>query len=59
MLYIKVNNDIYDGELILDELIQKVVEQSTLIRFSTNDLNYLYQESVVYSRFSIRDSSLV
>ncbi len=50
MLYIKSKNEIYDGELILDDLIQKIVGQSTLIRFSTNDLNYLYQESVVYSK---------
>ena len=50
MLYIKANNNVHDGELILDELIQKIVRQSTQIRFSTNDLNYLYQESVVYSK---------
>ena len=50
MLYIKSKNEIYDGELILDDLIQKIVGQSTLIRFSGNDLNYLYQESTVLSK---------
>jgi len=50
MLYVKSNNGIYDGELILDELIQKIVGQSTVIPFNNNDLDYLYQESTVLSK---------
>lgn len=50
MLYVKSNNEIYDGELILDGLIQKIVDQSTIIPFNNNDLEYLYQESTVFSK---------
>ena len=50
MLYVKSNNEIYDGELILDGLIQKIVDQATVIPFYNNDLDYLYQESTVLSK---------
>lgn len=50
MLYVKSNNEIYNGKLILDGLIQKIVEQSTIMQFNNNDLDYLYQESTVLSK---------
>ena len=50
MLYVKSNNGLNDGKLILEGLIQKIVDQSTVIQFSYNDLNYLYQESTVLSK---------
>ena len=50
MLYVKSNNGLNDGKLMLEGLIRKIVDQSTVIQFSYNDLNYLYQESVVYSK---------
>lgn len=57
MLYLKSYNDIYDGELILDNLIQKIVEQSTMVRLNNNDLHYLYQASVVYSKVFYSNTS--
>lgn len=50
MLYVKSKNEIYNGKLILDGLIQKIVEQSTIMPFNNNDLDYLYQESTVLSK---------
>ena len=50
MLYVKSKNEIYNGKLILDGLIQKIVEQSTIMQFNNNDLDYLYQESTVLSK---------
>ena len=50
MLYVKSNNGLNDGKLMLEGLIQKIVDQSTVIQFSYNDLNYLYQESTVLSK---------
>ena len=50
MLYDKSKNEIYNGKLILDGLIQKIVEQSTIMPFNNNDLDYLYQESTVLSK---------
>lgn len=50
MLYVKSKNEIYNGKLILDGLIQKIVEQSTIMQFNNNDLYYLYQESTVLSK---------
>jgi biotin synthase-related radical SAM superfamily protein len=50
MLYVKSNNGLNDGKLMLERLIQKIVDQSTVIQFSYNDLNYLYQESTVLSK---------
>lgn len=57
MLYLKSYNDIYDGELILDNLVQKIVEQSTMVRLSNNDLRYLYQASVVFSKVFYSNTS--
>lgn len=50
MLYVKSRNEFYNGKLILDGLIQKIVEQSTIMQFNNNDLDYLYQESTVLSK---------
>ena len=50
MLYVKSKNEIYNGKLILDGLIQKIVEQSTIMPFNNNDLDFLYQESTVLSK---------
>lgn len=50
MLYVKSNNGLNDGKLMLERLIQKIVDQSTVIQFSYNDLNYLYQETTVLSK---------
>ncbi len=50
MLYVKSKNEFYNGKLILDGLIQKIVEQSTIMPFNNNDLDYLYQESTVLSK---------
>ena len=50
MLYVKSKNEIYNGKLILDGLIQKIVERSTIMPFNNNDLDYLYQESTVLSK---------
>jgi len=50
MLYVKSNNGLNDGKLMIEGLIQKIVDQSTVIQFSYNDLNYLYQESTVLSK---------
>ena len=50
MLYVKSNNRLNDGKLMLEGLIQKIVDNSTVIPFSYNDLNYLYQESTVLSK---------
>lgn len=50
MLYVKSKNEIYNGKLVLDGLIQKIVEQSTIMQFNNNDLDYLYQESTVLSK---------
>ena len=57
MLYEKASNEIYDGEMILDNLIQKIVEQSSVIRFSNNDLQYLYQATAVFSKVFYSKSS--
>ena len=32
----------------IDELIQQIVEQATLVRLDKSDLIYLYKEQVVY-----------
>jgi hypothetical protein len=50
MLYVKSKNEIYNGKLILDGLIQKIVEQSTIMPLNNNDLDFLYQESTVLSK---------
>lgn len=50
MLYVKSNNGLNDSKLMLEGLIQKIVDQSTVIQFSYNDLNYLYQEFTVLSK---------
>lgn len=50
MLYEKNNKELDDGNMVLGNLIQKIVDQSTVIPFSNNDLNYLYQESTVLSK---------
>ena len=50
MLYVKSRNEFYNGRLILDGLIQKIVERSTIMPFNNNDLDYLYQESTVLSK---------
>ena len=50
MLYVKSNNRLNDGKLMLEGLIQKIVDNSTVIPFNNNDLDYLYQESTVLSK---------
>lgn len=50
MLYVKENKELYDGNLALGNLIQKIIDQSTVIPINNNDLNYLYQESTVFSK---------
>lgn len=50
MLYEKNNKELDDGNMVLGNLIQKIVDQSTVIPFSNNYLNYLYQESTVLSK---------
>lgn len=50
MLYVKSKNEFYNGKLILDGFIQKIVERSTIMPFNNNDLDYLYQESTVLSK---------
>ena len=55
MLYLKSNSELYDGKLFLDGLIKKIVNQSTVIPFNNDDLNYLYQESAIFSKMYYSD----